>query len=131
MTEAEKLVETLLDGDPNQPQPEPQQDIVDPKDFTDILKSEEDAELARLKQSGDVNPRTVQQYQTIYHRTVKNADGTAGRAKVTSIKTWKTRPNDFEIGWKHGLRTYGKITPANASEWTTIEPPPVPRTKRR
>lgn len=30
-------------------------------------------------------------------------------------KTWKTRPEDFELPVKHGLRNYGYITHNNAS----------------
>lgn len=29
-------------------------------------------------------------------------------------QTWKTRPNDFRVPVKYGLRNYGQITPANA-----------------
>jgi hypothetical protein len=123
MIEAKQLVENLLDGSEQEP--------VDPKEMATRMKDAEDAEAARLKSQGTVNAQTVTQYGTIWHRTVKNSDGTAARAKVTSIKTWVTRPNDFQIGWKHGMRDYGTITPANASEWTTVEPPPVPKVKRR
>jgi hypothetical protein len=123
MTDPEKIVENLLDGPDHAP--------VDPKEMATRMKDEEDAEIARMRASGVVNAQTVTQYGTVWHRTAKNSDGTAARAKVTSIKTWKTRPDDFQIGWKHGMYDYGTITPANASEWTTVEPPPVPRTKRR
>lgn len=77
---------------------------------------EDNKRKAALQQTGAVTPETVKVYQYIYFKD------TGQRAKVTSIKTWKTRPDDFEIGWKHGLRTYGKVTPSNASSWTTIEP---------
>lgn len=42
----------------------------------------------------------------IHHVSRKNADGTPMRAKVTSIKTWKTRPNDIEVHVKHGMYDY-------------------------
>lgn len=33
-------------------------------------------------------------------------------------KTWKTRPDDFSLPIKYGLRECAYITPRNASEWT-------------
>lgn len=38
-----------------------------------------------------------------------NADGTPMRARITSIKTWKTRPNQIEIHYKRGLYEYGSF----------------------
>jgi hypothetical protein len=32
-----------------------------------------------------------------------NADGTPMRARVTSVKTWKTRPEEVEVHVKHGM----------------------------
>lgn len=61
--------------------------------------------------------------QTLYHVTEKNADGkTAMRVRVTGkVHTWKTRPGEFKVPVKHGLRTSGYITPANAANWSTTE----------
>jgi hypothetical protein len=42
----------------------------------------------------------------VHHVTKKNADGTPMRAKVTSVKTWKTRPEKVEVHVKHGLYDY-------------------------
>ena len=38
------------------------------------------------------------------------SDGSPWRAKVTSVKRWKREPDRVEIGLKHGLYAYGKIT---------------------
>jgi hypothetical protein len=39
-------------------------------------------------------------------------------AKVTGqLKTWKTRPNDFRLPVKHGMRGYGEIVPSNISQF--------------
>lgn len=116
MTEPEKLVENLL-GD----------ESIDPKEFANDLK----AETEEMRRLGVVNAQTVRQGDTIYHHRVRNADGTAARAKVTSVQTWKRRPDYFEIGWKHGMYSYGRINPSSAVEWTLNEPPPIPRTKRK
>jgi hypothetical protein len=42
----------------------------------------------------------------VHHVTKKNADGTPMRARVTSVKTWKTRPNEIEVHVKHGMYDY-------------------------
>lgn len=50
-----------------------------------------------------------------YDVTEKNADGTPKRWRRNGkTKTWKTRPEDFEIPVKYGLYTYGTITQDNA-----------------
>lgn len=60
--------------------------------------------------------------QTLYHTTKRNADGTAMRARVTSVKTWKTRPNEVLIGVKHGLYDYAKFSESDIDQLTTVEP---------
>ena len=34
-----------------------------------------------------------------------------------ATQTWRTRPDDFRIPVKYGMRSYGSITPANAREF--------------
>lgn len=41
--------------------------------------------------------------QILYSRFDHNADGTPVRWKVTSIKTWKTRPNEVQINAQYGM----------------------------
>lgn len=44
----------------------------------------------------------------------RNADGSHVRWRINGkMKTWKTRPDDYKIPVKHGLRDYGYITPKN------------------
>ncbi len=43
------------------------------------------------------------------HSTVCKVNG--------SLKTWKTRPNDFRLPVKHGMRGYGEVTPENISQF--------------
>ncbi len=58
----------------------------------------------------------------LYHKTARNADGTAKRCRVNGkLKTWKTRPDDWQLPVKHGLYDYFYITPSNASEWLTYD----------
>jgi hypothetical protein len=48
------------------------------------------------------------------HSTLKNSDGTPMRYKRNGKnKLWKTRPNEFQIPVKRGLREYGYITHEN------------------
>ena len=55
------------------------------------------------------------------HVTVTNRDGTPMRARRNGrTQTWKTRPDDFRVPIKHGLYSYGEITPANAHEWRAV-----------
>ena len=39
-------------------------------------------------------------------------------SKVTGqLKTWKTRPDDFRLPIKHGMRGYGEIVPSTISQF--------------
>jgi hypothetical protein len=46
---------------------------------------------------------------TVHHITKKNADGTPMRAKVLSVKTWKTQPDRVLVSLKHGMRDFAKF----------------------
>lgn len=53
-----------------------------------------------------------------HHVELKNADGTPLRVRVTGrCKTWKTRPLEFRLPVKYGLRESTAITEDNAHEW--------------
>ena len=45
----------------------------------------------------------------IHHVSRKNADGSPMRAKVLSVKTWKTRPNAVLVSVKRGMYEYAKF----------------------
>jgi len=47
--------------------------------------------------------------KTIYHKTLVNSDGSPQRFKVTSVKTWVRRPDEYLIGLKRGLYEFYKI----------------------
>ena len=58
---------------------------------------------------------------TLYHFKAKNADGTALRARVNGrIKLWSTRPNDYRLPMKYGLKKCFYITPTNENEWIKV-----------
>lgn len=54
--------------------------------------------------------KALKQGQIVYHTSKKNADGTPMRAKVLSVKTWKTIPECVTVSVKHGLYDYAKFT---------------------
>ena len=59
---------------------------------------------------------------TFHHVHLKNADGTPVRCRANgTCKTWKTRPNDYRLPVKHGLRDCFHITPTNAVDWEITE----------
>jgi hypothetical protein len=61
---------------------------------------------------------TLRHGQVIEHRTLKNSDGTPLRARVNgAMKTWKTRPGEFLLPMKHGLRDCFYIDHRNAADW--------------
>ena len=54
----------------------------------------------------------------IHHVSKKNADGTPMRVRVNGkIQTWKTRPDEFRLPCKYGLKFGVQITHMNAHEW--------------
>ena len=59
---------------------------------------------------------------TLYHVREKNSDGSPVRCRVNGkCKTWVTRPNDFQLPVKHGLKHCFYITPRNAADWSEGE----------
>jgi len=57
----------------------------------------------------------------LHHVSVRNADGTPVRCRVNGMcKTWKTRPGDFRLPVKYGLRDCFYITPSNANDWEVV-----------
>ena len=60
--------------------------------------------------------------QHIYAKGRYNSDGTAMRGKVTSVKTWKTRPSNIEVHYKRGMYEYGVINERELGGFTTREP---------
>ncbi len=67
------------------------------------------------KYTGDV-AMTLKEAKSLAHgsyihsKTKKNTDGTPMRARVTSVKTWKTRPHEVMVKFKRGIREFGFIT---------------------
>lgn len=66
--------------------------------------------------------KVLKQGQMIYHTSKKNTDGTAMRAKVTSIKIWKRSPDRVEVRVKHGLYDYATFNETELDQITDLEP---------
>lgn len=55
---------------------------------------------------------------TLHHVSLRNADGSALRARVNGrAKTWVTRPEEFRLPMKHGLKNCFYITERDADLW--------------
>lgn len=55
------------------------------------------------------------------HVSLKNRDGSRLRCRANGMcKTWKTRPEDFRLPVKYGLKECFYITPSNAAEWEVV-----------
>lgn len=60
--------------------------------------------------------------KVFYHKTVKNADGSAARCRSNGkCKVWKTRPTEFSLPVKHGLKNCFYITQDNCKDWLVNE----------
>ena len=54
----------------------------------------------------------------LHHVKVKNADGTPARCRVNGqCQTWKTRPTEFRLPVKYGLKDCFYLTLSNANDW--------------
>ena len=57
----------------------------------------------------------------VYHVTKKNADGSAMRAIVTSVKTWKRLPGRVEVKVKRGIYEYATFDENEINQLTMTE----------
>lgn len=65
----------------------------------------------------------LQHRTIIYHAFDRNADGTAVRARVNgAVKVWTTRPHDFQVPLKQGLKGHGYLTQRNNCAWCLVDP---------
>lgn len=56
--------------------------------------------------------------QEFTHSTMKDSRGKAVKCRVNgACKTWKTRPAEFQLPVKYGLKQCFYITQSNAGEW--------------
>ena len=61
--------------------------------------------------------------EVLHDSTILNADKSPARCRVNGkCKTWKTRPLDFRLPVKYGLKKCFYVTPSNAAEWSATSP---------
>lgn len=74
---------------------------------------------------------TLRYGQELLHSTATNKDGTALRARVNGkCKTWVTRPDDFKLPMKYGLKHcfyIGPFGPDSARNWSLPDRWPIER----
>jgi hypothetical protein len=68
--------------------------------------------------------QTLKTDQIVFDKTRKNADGTARRYKITSVKTWIRDDRRIRVGLRHGCFNTFAINSLGAweSDITTVEP---------
>jgi hypothetical protein len=55
----------------------------------------------------------------IYSTTLRDSTGHSVRARVNGkVQLWKTRPTEFKVPMKHGLRDGFYLTQDNANQWS-------------
>ncbi len=66
-----------------------------------------------------VNSRHRQEFT---HKTAKYSNGKSNiRCRVNGkCKTWKTRPNEFQLPVKYGMYECFYITEKNCGDWVTV-----------
>ena len=85
------------------------------------LSSKDYTELARLYVAIAPVP-TVADLQnlnlTFWHRCILNSDGTPARCRANGqLKLWKTRPSDFSLPVKYGLKQCFYLNPVTILDW--------------
>lgn len=54
----------------------------------------------------------------LYHVTLRTRAGASVRIRVNGrVQLWKTRPDEFRLPCKHGLREWYQLDQTNAHEW--------------
>jgi hypothetical protein len=59
----------------------------------------------------------------LHHVRERNADGTPKRFRVTSVKTWKTRPDQIEVRVSRGMYEHYVLTQDHLYQFTTDNEP--------
>ena len=66
--------------------------------------------------------KTLAHGRTLVHAQIRNADGTPLRARVNGkCQTWASRPNEWRLPCKHGLRQCFDITQDNVAYWAVTQ----------
>lgn len=94
-------------------------EIVECFDLAETVKDLRSLERFYALVGPDVTVESIENNREFWHRTATNADGSPVRCRANGrVKRWKTRPNEFRLPVKYGLRECFYLTNANAHEWT-------------
>lgn len=114
MSTAAAIVKHLLEND---------DDDFDPKEYAsnigDEINAKNDADWA----AGNITAHTIRRANLGPGSYIYSRRKIGAQAKVTSVKLWPTRPNDFQIKWKYGMYEYGDVTPRDADQFS-LKPGP-------
>lgn len=68
--------------------------------------------------------KQLQHDQRLYNRSLMNSRGEAQRARVTSVKTWKTRPENVVVRIRFAMESsVTELGPEHLHFWSTEELP--------
>ena len=96
----------------------------------------ESPEVIETRKSAMEGPLTLENAKrlsagaTVYHLEKRNRDGSAMRAKVTSVKTWKRSPNRVELHVKHGMYDFAVFDETDIHLLTLVKPDPVKASRK-
>lgn len=88
--------------------------------FTPSATTPDRVSLAQLwvQVASPVRLNNIEGSEIFWSRTLTNADGSPLRVRRTGrLKTWKTRPGQYRLPVKYGLKTGTYITEENSSDW--------------
>lgn len=83
-------------------------------------KPADHVDLARLwcEVAASIRLNNIEEGEIFWSRTLTNSDDTPLRVRRNGkLTTWKTRPGQYRLPVKYGLKTGTYITEANASDW--------------
>lgn len=69
--------------------------------------------VKEVKQYRVLEVEDVKRIPSYGHTTFLSVTGIVRNAKVTSVKTWKTRPNDITVNLKYGIYEYASTSWVN------------------
>ena len=86
--------------------------------MADMPRNCNDWTMTEIFQVNKENALTADKFE---HITIKNADKTPARCRRNGkTKTWKTRPEEFKIPVKYGLKDCFYIDQNNCHEWLVV-----------
>ncbi len=100
-------------------QPSLASEIVECFELAKSLKDRRSLESFYATVGPAITADNVGAHREFWHRTLKSSDGSPVRCRANGkVKLWKTRPTEFQLPVKYGLRECFYINRFNAADWT-------------